>query len=224
MKRNIIIAFDFSMSKPAMCMKIDENILFYTWPAKVDKITIEKLENSGVVVRNRNIDPINKSKFDSHSLVLEHIVRSNDLVNMIISDISEIMSKYDIVIDRDNIIISSEGLSFASKGDATLNLAAYKQVLLNKLYELGFKNIKTYSPITIKSCAGCAKKSNQSKLSMIDAIKNENPNAHKFIYNLIYNESDLKKKTSYVNTVDDLVDAYWCLKTTIIKEEIATCI
>ena len=132
MKRNIIIAFDFSMSKPAMCMKIDENILFYTWPAKVDKITIEKLENSGVVVRNRNIDPINKSKFDSHSLVLEHIVRSNDLVNMIISDIAEIMSKYDIVIDRDNIIVSSEGLSFASKGDATLNLAAYKQVLLNK--------------------------------------------------------------------------------------------
>lgn len=224
MKRDIIIAFDFSMSKPAMCMKIDEKLLFYTWPAKVDKVTIEKLENCNVIVRNRNIEPINKSKYDSHSLVLEHIIRSNELVNMIISDISEIMLENNIVVNRDNIIISSEGLSFGSKGDATLNLAAYKQVLLNKFYELGFRNIKTYSPITIKSCAGCAKKSNQTKLSMIDAIKNENPNAHKFIHDLIYNESDLKKKTSFVNTVDDLVDAYWCLKTTIIKEEIATCI
>lgn len=224
MKRNIIIAFDFSMSKPAMCMKIDEKLLFYTWPAKVDKTTIEKLENSNVVVRNRNIEPINKSKFDSHTLVLEHVIRSSNLINMIISDIADIMNRYNINIDTDNIIISSEGLSFASKGDATLNLAAYKQVLLNKLYEIGFKNIKTYSPITIKSCAGCAKKANQSKTSMIDAIKNENPNTHKFIYDLIYNENNLKKKTSFVNTVDDLVDAYWCLKTTIIKEEIPTCI
>lgn len=213
--KKTIFAFDFSMSKPAMCVYVNNTILFYTWPAKIDKKTEELLNSANINVYNRNIDPINKKRYSSSSLVLEHIKRSVELSNLIINDINNIIYKYNI--KKDDVIISSEGLSFASKGDATLNLAAYKQALLNKLYENGFTNIKTYSPISIKSIAGCSKKCNSDKLSMIDAIKMENF-SHKFIQMLATDENKLKKKTAFISTVDDLVDAYWCLKTTIIKE------
>ena len=216
--KKTIFAFDFSMSKPAMCVYVNNEILFYAWPAKIDKKTEDLLNGANINVYNRNIDPINKKQYSSSSLVLEHIKRSVELSNLIINDINNIIYKYNI--KKDDVIISSEGLSFASKGDATLNLAAYKQVLLNKLYENGFTNIKTYSPISIKSIAGCSKKNNSNKLSMIDAIKMENF-SHKFIQILAIDENKLKKKTAFISTIDDLVDAYWCLKTTIIKEELS---
>ena len=113
-------------------------------------------------------------------------------------------------------------MSFGSKGDATLKLAAYKQVFLNELYKLGIENIKTYSPITIKSVAGCSGKGSQSKNNMIDAITNIDSigTSHMFIKMLKFDPSYLKKKTSFMATVDDLVDAYWCLQTTIVKENL----
>ncbi len=217
-----IFAFDFSISKPAMCALINKKIYFYTWPALLDEKSEAILKNNNVNVYNRNIQPISKKCLDSNSLVIEHIKRSETLTDLIKNDIIKLINEHSL--KNEEIIISSEGLSFGSKGDATLNLAAYKQVLLNKLFSIGLFNIKTYSPISIKSVAGCSKKGKTDKKSVIDAIKEENPNLHKFIKTIIFEEHSLKKKTAFIPTVDDLVDAFWCLKTTIIKEELNICI
>ena len=215
-----IFAFDFSINKPAMCAYINNDIYFYTWPLNLDEKSEIHLKNSGVKVKNRNLNPINKKDYNSHTLVVEHIKRSSDLINLIINDIKKLIDDHNININ--DIIISTEGLSFGSKGDATLNLAAYKQVFLNELYKLGIENIKTYSPITIKSVAGCSGKGSQSKNNMIDAITNIDSigTSHMFIKMLKFDPSYLKKKTSFMATVDDLVDAYWCLQTTIVKENL----
>ena len=63
--------------------------------------------------------------------------------------------------------------------------------------------------------------SNQSvtPIEMIDAIKEEE-RTHKFIEILATDDSKLKKKTAYIQTIDDLVDAYWCYKTTMKKEDL----
>lgn len=212
-----IISFDFSINKPAMCIYHNNKLYFYTWPLNIDNKSIEILRQCDVNVYNRNLQPINKKQYDSNSLVYEHVKRSSSLTNLIINDIMSFIKFHNI--DKKNIIISSEGLSYASNGDATLNLAAYKQVLLTKLYENDLVNIKTYSPITIKATAGKSKKGEGSKTSMIDAIKEEEKN-HKFIEILSTNDNLLKKKTAYIQTVDDLVDAYWCLKTTLKKEDL----
>lgn len=212
-----IISFDFSINKPAMCIYHNNKLYFYTWPLNIDNKSIEILKQCDVNVYNRNLQPINKKQYDSNSLVYEHVKRSSLLTNLIINDIMSFIKFHNI--DKNNIIISSEGLSYASNGDATLNLAAYKQVLLTKLYENNLVNIKTYSPITIKATAGKSKKGEGSKTSMIDAIKEEEKN-HKFIEILSTNDNLLKKKTAYIQTVDDLVDAYWCLKTTLKKEDL----
>ena len=215
-----IFAFDFSINKPAMCAYINNKIYFYCWPLNIDSKTEEHIEYCNVIVRNRNLSAIDKKKFDSNSLTLEHIKRSNQLVKMIIDDIKQLI--LDNNINVNDIIVSSEGLSYGSKGDAMLNLAAYKQVFLNEIYNLGITNIKTYSPITIKKIAKCSGKEMQGKDKMINAILNIDGigTEHVFIKMLKGNPNFLKKKTAYMPTIDDLVDAYWCFKTTLEKENI----
>lgn len=213
-----LFAFDFSMSKPALCTYVNNKIDFYCFPMNLDDKSITKLEDVNVKVYNRGLNSIDKKNFNSNSLVLEHIKRANELSEMILKVILDIVDKNNI--DKENVIIASEGLSFASKGDAMLDLSGYKYVLLSKLYSQGFTNIKTYSPISIKSVAGCAKKGEKGKLPMITKIMEEKPNIHNFIDCLKYSPEELKKKTAFVNCVDDLVDAYWCLKTTIEKENL----
>jgi len=65
-------------------------------------------------------------------------------------------------------------LSYGSKGDASLNLATYKGVLLSKIYEHygdALKRLYTYAAMTIKATAGCAgKKDKDIKMPMIDAF------------------------------------------------------
>lgn len=123
--------------------------------------------------------------------------------------------------DNYRVYIASEGLSFASRGDATLNLATYKGVLLAKIYEHFSDHLKmllTYSPITIKLTAGVLRKSEiKSKQPMIDSFI-DSTDIIPFKYALM--GQSLKNKTRYYEGVDDLVDSYWVLKTMIKKEKL----
>jgi len=93
---------------------------------------------------------------------------------MIIADIDDFLDNI-VNADKDTpIYVSSEGLSFGSKGNQTENLATYKGVLLAKMYEHYFGRLYglyTYSPITLKATAGCAGKNKiKTKTPMIDAF------------------------------------------------------
>ncbi len=213
-----IFAFDFSMNKPAMCCLVENKISFYTWPLKIDKVANEKLISSNIVVYDRGLEPIKEKSLDESQLILEHVSRSSNLAKLIVNTILDILKPYNYNID--NIIIANEGFAFAAKGDAALDLSGYKYILMKELIDNGFKRFITYSPITIKSTAGCAKKG-MGKEDMIKALGKENNNLHLFIHTIYNNNEMLKKKTSYVMCVDDLSDAYWCLKTVVKKENIA---
>ena len=56
---------------------------------------------------------------------------------------------------------------------------------------------------------------------MIIKLGEESNDLHLFIHTIWGHSEILKKKTAYVNCVDDLADAYWCLKTTVKKENIS---
>lgn len=213
-----IFAFDFSMNKPAMCCLVENKVLFYTWPLKVDKVTYEKLTSCDVIVFDRELEPIKDKSLDESQLILEHVTRASNLAKLIVDTIFEILKPYNYNIN--DIIIANEGFAFAAKGDAALDLSGYKYILMKELIENGFKKFVTYSPITIKSTAGCAKKG-MSKDDMITALGKENNDLHLFIHTIWGHNEILRKKTSYVQCVDDLTDAYWCLKTVVKKENIA---
>ena len=217
MKHKPIFAFDFSMNKPAMACLIENELSFYIWPLNIDKVTQEKLDSCDINIVNRKLNPIKDKSLNESELIIEHVTRSTNLAKLIVGTILKIIRPYNYNID--DIIIANEGFAFAAKGDAALDLSGYKYILMKELIDNGFSNFKTYSPITIKSTAGCAKKG-MKKDDMITALGNEDNDLHLFIHIIRDHNDILKKKTSYVMCVDNLADAYWCLKTVVKKEDI----
>lgn len=219
MKHTPIIAFDFSMNKPAMCCLIDSKLSFYAWPTKLDSNSQMKLEDCGVNIVVRNLEPMHDKDFNESSLICEHVRRSSNLANMIIDSIKKVLNENGVTNYAD-VIVANEGFAFGAKGDASLDLSGYKYVLMLKLYENGFRTFKTYSPITLKSTAGCSKKGEGKKEHMIAMLGKEDKAIHPLIEVVGTSPELLIKKTNFIMCVDDLADAYWCMKTAIRKEKI----
>ena len=218
-EKTIYIAFDFSMNKPAMVAYHMGKLYFYLWPSKLSDAHAQKYHECNVNVFPRGLEPINTKKTDNTQLVLIHTIRSTDLANQIIADIDTLIEKTAGSLEEAQLYICSEGLSYGSKGDASLNLATYKGVLLSKIYEHygdALKRLYTYAAMTIKATAGCAgKKDKDIKMPMIDAfcrMSYETPFKQAVV------NKELIAKTNYIDGVDDLVDAYWTLMTMVKKE------
>lgn len=207
-----IFAFDFSCNKPALCINIDGKISYAVFPSKVDKITEKKLTSVGVKVFNRNLDPISKNSTLSDSdLIIEQVSRAKNLADMIVSYIIRRLNGIQCPIA--DAVIANEGFSFASSGNAVLDLSGYKYILMSALIDKGFRDFRTYAPITIKKTAGCSKKG-MGKEEMIQAA-GKSGCEHLFNKTIIGNPEALKKKTAWVACVDDLADAYWCMRTVL---------
>lgn len=207
------------MNKPACTILYDKKFYFFIFPTALTQKQIDAYTDANVCVRCRNLKPIS-TKDKNSQIVLEHTIRSTDLANLIISTIDDFLENI-LQVDKETpMYVSSEGLAYSAKGDATLNLATYKGVLLSKMYEHYFGRMKglwTYSPITMKSVAGVAKKGElKDKTKMIKAFVREDLNECPF-------QDALKKgllisKSNFIPCVDDIVDSYWAVKTMLIKE------
>jgi hypothetical protein len=102
-----------------------------------------------------------------------------------------------------------------------IQLGAYKYMLMNILrYDIPLSNMYTYSPISIKSIAGCGKKGS-TKADMIDAFIKNGPDCE-FRRALIEKPElfQTKKAKNWILLVDDLVDSYWAIHTIIKKENL----
>lgn len=213
-----IFAFDFSMNKPACCSLVNNNLKFYFWPTELDNFSADAYANANISPCIRNLHPMKDSEYDESTLIIEHVSRARNLASLISNHILGELKSYNEL--PENTIIANEGLAFAAKGDAALDLSGYKYILMDNLIRNGFKTFKTYSPITIKSTAECAKRG-LGKDAMIEAFRSKGPTLlHRFIAMMSDSPEMFKKKTAYIKGIDDLVDAYWCLKTCVIKENI----
>ena len=220
MTEQIYVGFDFSMNKPAATIYWNNRYFFYFWPLDLQDKKVKMYKDVEVVVHARNIKSIVEKDIESSKLVLIHTIRSIDLANMIIKDLDALIIDT-LKIEDYELYVCSEGLSFGSKGDATLNLATYKGVLLAKIYEHYGDNLKrlyTYAPITLKSTAGCAgKETIKLKTAMIQAFIKERNNIP---FRVALEKGKLKAKVNYLTGVDDLVDSYWALQTMVKKENL----
>lgn len=219
-----IFAFDFSIAKPAMATLINNKLSFYIWPMDIDIYTEDAMIASGVNVTNRRLSPISKKTYDEHSLIYTHVSRAKDLANIIYSTIYKELTDNFADNEVSEIIIANEGFAYGASGNAILDLSGYKYVLMSRLMELEQElNIKikfcTYAPRSLKMTAGCGKKGSK-KIDMIYALGKEDNDLHLFIHTVECHSEILKKKTAFVDCVDDLADSYWCLKTCVQKENI----
>lgn len=239
-----IFAFDFSINKPAATIwrsankdSMFGNPIFITWPMSLTKkekeiydilMYPEDMHDSGFMYCCRNLDSVSKdSNLSTSEMALEHTKRSVDLAKMIVKDLVCLT----LSTDDPDIYFVSEGLSFASKGNSSLDLATYKGVLMAYMYE-EFPSMKiyTYAPMTIKSVAGCAKKDKAGdKHAMIKAFLEEPGLENNIFWNklkdgsLTYEVTKGKNKGNfeYIHCVDDIVDSYFAMKTLVSKENLA---
>lgn len=215
------IGCDFSINKPCFTVYSNGKFKFFFFPMSMNKkeeATYQEIEDCICV--NRDLEPISPKKYSTSSLAAVHIKRAVESVDVIMKTLNqEVFSLPEF--DPKECYFSSEGLSFGSQGDATLNLATYKAILLQTLYQnTKIRNIYTYAPISIKSTAGCSKKeSSKDKKCMINAFINETALANSDFHLKLINGT-LTKAKNYYPGVDDIVDSYWCLKTMYIREKL----
>ena len=216
----VLIGFDFSMNKPAATIYFRGQYYHYFWPLKITNKQQKMYEDADVSIVNRNMPSVDTKTVENSQLVLIHTIRSTDLANLIINDIDELITNKFELTDYE-LYVCSEGLSYASKGDATLNLATYKGVLLSKIYEHygdHLTRLYTYSPITLKATAGCSSKEDRAdKTKMIKKYIAQNNDIK---LRLCLANGYMKAKTNYIAGIDDLVDSYWALKTMMQKEKV----
>lgn len=197
-----LIGIDFSVIKPAITIKENDIYKFYVFPLSLSKKHESMLLDSDVIVCNREDNTIKKSENSTTSTenMKYHITMARNLSQLISNTIQFTESD----------IIASEGFSYASSGDAVLNLAGYKYILLNTLLNnhIKLENIYTFAPISIKSFAGCGKKGTK-KIDMINSFI-ENGVDCKFKENCKNNY--LKSKINFIHCVDDIVDSYFTVK------------
>lgn len=216
----VLIGFDFSMNKPAATIYFRGQYYHYFWPLKITNKQQKMYEDADVSIVNRNMSSVDTKAVENSQLVLIHTIRSTDLANLIINDIDELITNKFELTDYE-LYVCSEGLSYASKGDATLNLATYKGVLLSKIYEHygdHLTRLYTYSPITLKATAGCSSKEDRAdKTKMIKKYIAQNNDIK---LRICLANGYMKAKTNYITGIDDLVDSYWALKTMMQKEKV----
>jgi len=202
-----ILGFDFSINKPAACLYSHGRYSFYSWPFGLsDKL--KKIYRDASVNLIDRTDEKYKGKDSSQKMRWE-VENSMYLSELIISTLPDEGWLY-------SAPIVFEGLSFNSKGDKAIQLGGYKYILMKALYDKGvpLENMTTYAPITIKKTAGCSKKG-MTKKDMIDAFMHTSCPLAQAIFS---NPSLFQKKTgTWIEHLDDLVDAYWAVQTYLDK-------
>lgn len=210
-----VVGLDFSINKPAACIRKEDGTYdFIGWPYDPDR-KLEKLyAGCPVLIVHREDDKV-KGNTISEKMRYE-VKNAKYLSNLMFNTL-----QFWVNLNKDTYI-GFEGLSYASSGDVVLQLGGYKYMLMAALSEIvPLENMFTYSPITVKSIAGCAKKG-MGKPDMIKAFMDSDIQSG-FRTALRDNTDKFMKKggKNYIDHVDDLVDAFWVLQTTMIKEKLS---
>jgi hypothetical protein len=204
-----IVGLDFSINKPAACIYDGTNYDFMSWPFELSPANLKGIyEEAGVMIFDRE-DVKYKGKDSSEKMrweVSNAMYLSNEIVPAVL-----VGPDY-----RDSQIVF-EGLSFASSGNMAIQLGGYKYVLMEKFYneEIPFENMTTYAPITLKKTAGASKKG-MGKKEMIDSFIKQKDN---YLSKAIRKNPEIfqKRTGTWIEHLDDLVDAYWAVQTYLEK-------
>jgi hypothetical protein len=212
------IGIDYSINSPAICVLHNKGLDFISIARQSvgsDKV-FDDLQYFGVKVNNTNT-------LKNSSNLLESSRESTlDSINLAQKSVQEILG----VLPKNNQtqnIVAIEGFSFGSTGNRLAQISGYQYVLrMNLLAHIvnpsHIENMWIFAPATVKSTAGAAGKV-KGKSDMIKSFLNhEDPlpflHNHPFYLELKNNPATFQtKRGKWLKPVDDLIDAYWVLKT-----------
>ena len=204
-----LIGFDFSINKPAACVKVGNKYEFFGWPYSLQKKLPAIYESAGVNIITRTDD---KEKGPDVSSKMRYEVRNARYISeMIVTTLMPYLNR--------NTYIGLEGISYGSSGDVILQLGGYKYMVMDALSDyVPLENMYTYSPITVKKTAGCSKRGTP-KSEVIESFMSGSHNNSLKIAMRSDKLSFMKKGgKNFIDHLDDLVDSYWVLETLRDKE------
>lgn len=190
LKTKIIIAFDFSINSPAVCIFFNNKIHFLSF---IRKSLVSNVKKTRIFYNyfKQNIyfflneNEISSSEYDYSDFSNKKLEDVEILVSKILVGINEVLIKnYDVKeleekTEKDFIFVF-EGLSFNSTGARTLDLSGYQFVLKfylkNKFGLSDFKNFYTYSPQTIKKNVGEKNRDKDKSFMLKEFLKILNKN------------------------------------------------
>ena len=196
-----IFGFDFSINKPCCCYFVHNEYKFISWPYGLTSNIQKIYKESPIEIVSRNDVKIS-SKNASEKLRFE-VENSKYLANLIYNSLKDIMDE--------NSYIAFEGLSYNSKGDASIQLGGYKFILMDTLSKVvPLTNMFTYAPQTIKKVAGCSQ-NGKTKKDIIEAFIGQDIE----FSNYISNNGGLFKTRfdNWIIHLDDIADSYFTLRT-----------
>ena len=223
----MIIGIDYSINSPGICILNEQGVHFGTLARNsvCSNEFKETLESFNVKTWDHpKYKAISNSTIDAQGFTSDSITQANMLSDMCI-DINQGKE------DRSKNIAIFEGFSFGSKGNRLAQLSGYQYVARAKMIETLIvpTNLFVYAPQTVKSVAGAAKKG-QGKTSMIQRfIEHEDKlpglENHPFYiemcknYDSKFRKDPTKRKPvgDWRKPIDDLIDAYWIVKTYLKK-------
>lgn len=205
------VGIDYSLKSPAVCVMSEtaDDMRFFIFPREgslKDKY-IETLKEHGIIVT-----PVSYIK-NVKDLAENERINSEDSENLATAVASAIQPYI-----TDETFIGIEGISFASPGNTKIQYAGYHYVMrliLHQQLSLDYDNMYVYAPNAVKKTAG---KGNYKKEQMIEAfIKCD---SHEVMMNKLrsglINDPDSfqsPKAKHYLKPLDDMIDAFWTMKT-----------
>ena len=208
----MVLGIDFSIKSPAICVKYPEgSLVFLTFPRQdVIKEDMELLLRQHGVIVNR----LEKEKphLKTANLTLRER-SSHDDAHVEISAIMNELQKLDASVESWAI----EGFSFGSTGNRLAQISGYQWLLRHMIshnYGIGSEAMWVFAPMTVKATAG---KGNFKKEDMIAAfLSSEDPALRETgLWKALTTDpaSFQNKKGAWLKPIDDIIDAYWVLRT-----------
>lgn len=207
------IGIDFSIKSTAVAIRDDKNnILLCSFPRTdvVKPIVADYLRKAGIYLNILPTEPALPKKSTIAERERSSLIDATMQVSSIISQISNLGK-------CENSKVGIEGFSFASTGNRLAQISGYQWLLRYNLFVKGYMDtddFHVYAPMTVKATAG---KGNYKKEDMIDAFLNStDPDIMTNDFWIAMKNSPhyfQTKKGKWEKPVDDIVDAFWVLRT-----------
>ncbi len=209
------IGIDFSISSPAFCVLKDAE---YSWGSltRTDR-TSDSLKKSkdkpyAILDGDPSIDLFFLTKKEMPE---EYSARERVKIDYFQDIVDVFWYHIEPFLDDEEIYIAMEGLSFASNGNALIDISMATALVRKKIVDrIGSSRFYVFPPTAIKKFAG---KGNLKKDEMYHALVKKSPevggNFSHFTDIISAHSSSWITKSNQVNKpIDDLVDASWiCL-------------
>lgn len=220
MGKQTYIGIDYSINSAAVAILRNKKFHFITYIKNngMNEIVSDSLKHADVILRQREGVNISKLPYTESSAL--SLGDATELAEITVKSIKEIVK------DDKDVKISIEGFSFGSTGMRLAQISGYQYILQYLLMkEFGIDSLYFYVPMTVKSVAGCSKKTENGKLSMIHQFANHDGlemlpglKDHKFLRAIKFNDTGMMTRTEkFKKPIDDICDSYWILYTMIVK-------